>query len=96
MNTTQDNRNRLLDMAQGGDGHGGTWIEKVTFETTDREPEHVGCIMHIRNGRGKALHISGTEDTLQAVAACILESEPLPVEDTGRRVTAEEQRKYNI
>lgn len=63
MEQTNTNRAVLLDLANGGDGHAGDWIEKVTLRKPGQEDTPV-YVLHIipRNG-GKGLDVVTTLET---------------------------------
>lgn len=63
MEQTNPNRAVLLDLANGGDGHAGDWIEKVTLRKPGQEDTPV-YILHLpgRNG-SKGLDVVTTLET---------------------------------
>lgn len=58
------NRRRLLDMAAGGTGHAGIWVEIVTYDATGSSPEHKGVIMHKPVDNGKTLNLIIEQDMI--------------------------------
>ena len=65
MEQTKTNRAVLLDLAHGGSGHPGPWIEKVTLRRPGQEDKAVYCT-RIPNTRrdGRDLVIAATDGSL--------------------------------
>lgn len=104
------NRRRLLDMAAGGTGHAGNWVEIVTYDATGSSPEHKGAIVHMPAGDGKTLDLIIGQDriadmlylldgmtgtTPEEQEACKARLlKDTDIIDTGRRITAEMQATH--
>lgn len=104
MRNTEENRKRLLNLSAGGNGHLSQWVEHVIFEATEDSEEHDGYILHTESRtNGKEMQIRSSKHVAQLLTMITDEAAPtdaeidaVPVEDYGRRITAEERKRYNI
>lgn len=63
MEHTSTNRARLLDLATGGDGHAGPWIEKVTLRRPGQEDAAVYAA-HLPGRDGKEVIVAASDGSL--------------------------------
>lgn len=93
-----DSRTYLLNIAAGGDGHTGAWIERVTYEATEDTPAGEVYLLHSppTQNSGTRVECCGTLDYCRRVygilsGATAGEADSTPYTDSGRRVPPQQQ-----
>lgn len=96
--TAQTSRRRLLNMANGGDGHLTSWIERVTLEASPQADEQTAYVFHsvTPDGSPDGEYMGSIEQCRKFYMLPYLElpenEQPdvnaIRIEDNGRRIPA--------